>query len=125
MNRFHDALYPALPIFAQRLGIAAGGHARDRARFIRHFHEILNERESRKETCDYVAVPLLITGLANEATPLSRRRIGDVGTRSERPCPCGRPGDVFREEDGRIEDRVLTRDRKFRAVKPRGGSITQ
>ena len=29
---------------------------------------------------------------ANDATPFIRYRVGDVGTRSKRPCPCGRPG---------------------------------
>jgi phenylacetate-CoA ligase len=36
--------------------------------------------------------------------------VGDVGTRWLRPCPCGRPGDVFLDVDGRIEDYVLTPD---------------
>ncbi len=54
--------------------------------------------------------PLLITGLAQIATPLFRYRIGDVGTRAKRPCPCGRPGDVFLDVDGRVEDYVLTPD---------------
>ncbi|NQZ97111.1 MAG: phenylacetate--CoA ligase family protein [Myxococcales bacterium] len=54
--------------------------------------------------------PLLITGLSDGATPLFRYRIGDVGTRSKRPCPCGRAGDVFFEVDGRVEDYVLTPD---------------
>jgi phenylacetate-CoA ligase len=39
-----------------------------------------------------------------------RYRIGDVGTRSKRPCPCGRPGDVFLDIDGRIEDYIVTPD---------------
>jgi phenylacetate-CoA ligase len=70
----------------------------------------LVEVETTEETDDYEAGPLLITGLANDATPLFRYRIGDVGTRSKKPCPCGRPGDVFFEVDGRIEDYVLTPD---------------
>jgi phenylacetate-CoA ligase len=68
------------------------------------------EVEAAEETEDYVTGPLLITGLAHDATPLFRYRIGDVGTRAKRPCPCGRPGDVFLEVDGRIEDYVLTPD---------------
>jgi phenylacetate-CoA ligase len=36
--------------------------------------------------------------------------VGDVGTRSKRSCPCGRPGEVFLEIDGRIEDYVMTPD---------------
>jgi phenylacetate-CoA ligase len=39
-----------------------------------------------------------------------RYRIGDVGTRSKKPCPCGRPGDVFFDIDGRIEDYIVTPD---------------
>src|SRR5262249_45715865 len=54
--------------------------------------------------------PLLVTGLAGDATPMFRYRIGDVGTRMGRPCPCGRPGDVFLHVDGRMEDYVVTPD---------------
>lgn len=54
--------------------------------------------------------PLLVTGLAADATPWLRYRIGDVGTRSKRPCECGRAGDVFIDVDGRIEDYVMTPD---------------
>ncbi len=66
------------------------------------------EVEVEEETAEYVRGPLLITGLAAEATPRFRYRIGDVGTRAKRPCPCGRAGEVFFEVDGRIEDYVLT-----------------
>jgi phenylacetate-CoA ligase len=68
------------------------------------------EVEAKEETAGSVTGPLLITGLALDATPLLRYRIGDVGTRSRKPCPCGRPGDVFLDIDGRIEDYVLTPD---------------
>ena len=54
--------------------------------------------------------PLLVTGLATDATPLLRYRIGDVGTRATTECPCGRPGDAFLEIDGRIEDYLVTPD---------------
>ena len=63
-----------------------------------------------EETDEYVTGPLLITGIAHDATPLLRYRIGDVGTRAKRPCSCGRPGDVFLKVDGRVEDYVLTPD---------------
>jgi phenylacetate-CoA ligase len=63
-----------------------------------------------EETSDTVSGPLRVTGLAHDATPLIRYRIGDVGTRSRRPCPCGRPGDVFLDIDGRVEDYVETPD---------------
>lgn len=68
------------------------------------------EVEAHEETEDWVRGPLLVTGLANDATPFLRYRIGDVGTRSKRPCPCGRAGDAFLDVDGRIEDYVVTPD---------------
>lgn len=68
------------------------------------------EVEVTEETDESETGPLLITGLANDATPLFRYRIGDVGTRAKRPCPCGRAGDSFLEVDGRVEDYVLTPD---------------
>jgi phenylacetate-CoA ligase len=71
------------------------------------------EVEPIEETPDSVTGPLLITGLSNPATPLLRYRIGDVGTRSKHPCPCGRAGDVFLEVDGRLEDYVLTPDGRW------------
>lgn len=54
--------------------------------------------------------PLLVTGLGNDATPLLRYRIGDVGTRATEACPCERPGDSFLALDGRVEDYVVTPD---------------
>ncbi len=68
------------------------------------------EVEGQEETADWVRGPLLVTGLATDATPFLRYRVGDVGTRLKRPCPCGRPGDVFLDVDGRIEDYVMTPD---------------
>ena len=68
------------------------------------------EVEATEETDESVTGPLLVTGLAHDATPLIRYRVGDVGTRSKLPCPCGRPGDVFLDVDGRIEDYVQTPD---------------
>lgn len=68
------------------------------------------EVETTTETDDFETGPLLVTGLSNYATPLFRYRIGDVGTRSKHPCPCGRAGDVFFHVDGRIEDYILTPD---------------
>ena len=66
------------------------------------------EVEVMEETDEYVRGPLLVTGLSNNATPFLRYRIGDVGTRLKAPCPCGRPGDVFLDIDGRIEDFIVT-----------------
>jgi phenylacetate-CoA ligase len=68
------------------------------------------EVEVQEESAEAETGPLLITGLSHDATPLFRYRIGDVGTRAKRPCPCGRPGDSFFEVDGRIEDYVMTPD---------------
>jgi phenylacetate-CoA ligase len=68
------------------------------------------EVEVEEETEDWVRGALLVTGFAQEATPRFRYRIGDVGTRSKRACPCGRPGEVFLDVDGRIEDYVATPD---------------
>jgi phenylacetate-CoA ligase len=68
------------------------------------------EVERTSESEDSETGPLLVTGLSSCATPLFRYRIGDVGTRSKHPCPCGRAGDVFLAVDGRIEDYVLTPD---------------
>jgi phenylacetate-CoA ligase len=68
------------------------------------------EVEVGEETEDWVRGELLVTGFAQEATPRFRYRIGDVGTRSKHPCPCGRPGEVFLDVDGRVEDYVATPD---------------
>jgi phenylacetate-CoA ligase len=83
----------------------------------RHLHVDMEfgivEVEVEEETDEWVRGPLLVTGLGNEATPLLRYQIGDVGTRSKRSCPCGRPGDVFVEVDGRLEDYVVTPDGRW------------
>jgi phenylacetate-CoA ligase len=71
------------------------------------------EVEPEEETNEWVRGPLLVTGLANDATPFLRYRIGDVGTRSKRPCPCGRAGDVFLAVDGRLEDYAITPDGRW------------
>jgi phenylacetate-CoA ligase len=53
---------------------------------------------------------LLVTGLAPDATPFFRYRIGDIGTRCIHPCPCGRPGETFLDVEGREDDFVMTPD---------------
>jgi phenylacetate-CoA ligase len=68
------------------------------------------EVEVEAETEEWERGPLLVTGLSNDATPFLRYRVGDVGTRAKKPCRCGRPGDVFLDVDGRIEDYVMTPD---------------
>ena len=71
------------------------------------------EVEVQEETAEYVRGPLLVTGLGNDATPFIRYRVGDVGTRLKRPCDCGRPGEVFLDVDGRVEDYVVTPDGRW------------
>lgn len=71
------------------------------------------EVEVQEETDDFVRGPLLVTGLGNDATPFIRYRVGDVGTRSKHACPCGRPGDVFLDVDGRVEDYIVTPDGRW------------
>jgi phenylacetate-CoA ligase len=68
------------------------------------------EVEPQERGPGWVRGPLLVTGFANRATPFIRYRIGDIGTRLEAPCPCGRAGDVFESIDGRIEDYLVTPD---------------
>lgn len=68
------------------------------------------EVEADEESEDYVRGPLLVTGLANDATCFLRYRIGDTATKLQAHCPCGRPGEVFCEIDGRNEDYVVTPD---------------
>ena len=71
------------------------------------------EVEVEEETPEWVRGPLLVSGLGNDAMGLLRYRIGDVGTRSKQPCGCGRPGEVFLDVDGRIEDYVVTPDGRW------------
>lgn len=68
------------------------------------------EVEVEEETDEWEKGPLLVTGLGTPGTMLLRYRIGDIGTRLKKPCSCGRPGEVFSEVDGRIEDYVVTTD---------------
>jgi phenylacetate-CoA ligase len=68
------------------------------------------EVEIQEENDEWVRGPLIVTGLGRPAAPMIRYRIGDVGTRSKKSCPCGRPGDVFFDIDGRIEDYIVTPD---------------
>jgi phenylacetate-CoA ligase len=70
------------------------------------------EVEVQEESDAWERGPLLATGFANDATPFLRYRVGDVGTRCKTACPCGRPGDVFLDVDGRIEDYVVTPDER-------------
>lgn len=66
------------------------------------------EMEVQEETDEWQRGPLLVTGLGYDATPFLRYRIGDVGTRARKPCACGRPGDIFLDIDGRVDDYIVT-----------------
>jgi phenylacetate-CoA ligase len=70
----------------------------------------LAELEVRERGPDWERGSLLVTGLANDAMPFLRYRIGDVATRQLVPCACGQPGEVFVDIDGRVEDMVVTPD---------------
>lgn len=68
------------------------------------------EIEKQEETDTFMRGELIVTGLSNFAQPFIRYRIGDIGTRAKKPCPCGRAGETFLNIDGRIEDIVITPD---------------
>jgi phenylacetate-CoA ligase len=51
---------------------------------------------------------ILVTDLANRAMPLLRYQIGDVGTATERSCPCGRGLPLLERVEGREADYVVT-----------------
>ena len=50
------------------------------------------------------------TNFSNPAAPLLRYDVGDYGTLDTLGCPCGRPGRILSELDGRLEDYVLLAD---------------
>jgi phenylacetate-CoA ligase len=51
---------------------------------------------------------LVVTGLTNRLMPLIRYRIGDLGARIERPCPCGRGLPLLAITEGRLDDVLVT-----------------
>jgi phenylacetate-CoA ligase len=58
-----------------------------------------------------VAGRILCTSLLNEAQPLVRYELGDLGAWAEEPCPCGRNHlPVLKEVVGRLEDVVTGPD---------------
>ena len=71
------------------------------------------EVEPVEETDEWVRGPLLATGIGSCVAPMIRYRIGDVGTQLKGPCGCGRPGTVFLDIHGRVEDYVLTPTQRF------------
>jgi phenylacetate-CoA ligase len=105
----------AAPIFdrygASEFAVSMTGCAEGRLHVDMEFGIV--EVEAQEENEEFVRGPLLVTGLGNDATPFIRYRIGDVGTRSKHACPCGRPGDVFLDVDGRVEDFVVTPDGRW------------
>ncbi len=50
------------------------------------------------------------TSLDNWHQPFLRYDTGDLVVLDDAPCPCGRPGRIVREIDGRREDAILMRD---------------
>jgi len=68
------------------------------------------EVEPIERDAESVRGSLLVTGLAPDAIPFFRYRIGDIGTRCNQPCPCGRPGETFLDVEGREDDFVMTPD---------------
>lgn len=47
------------------------------------------------------------TNFSNQAVPLLRYQVGDIGRLSQESCPCGRPGRILAAVDGRSEDYVI------------------
>ena len=60
---------------------------------------------------------VVISNLVNRATVLLNYPIGDVGTMSAEPCPCGRTFTLLSELEGRVEDILPLPDGRF--VHPR------
>jgi hypothetical protein len=102
VNRFYDALYPALPIFAQSLVITAGGYARYRARFNRHFQKTLNEWEST------------VDGPLENLHEIQRRRLDRLVERAREHVPYYR--DLPPPSDHR--DPVEAMERTLAAIPP-------
>lgn len=60
---------------------------------------------------------VVISNLVNRATVLLNYPIGDMGSLSEEPCPCGRTFRLLSELEGRVEDILTLADGRF--VHPR------
>ena len=52
--------------------------------------------------------PFLLTALENHAMPFIRYRLGDVGSRSDARCPCGRPFELLALSIARETDMFVT-----------------
>ena len=53
---------------------------------------------------------ILVTDLRNAANPFIRYEIGDLGTMSGEPCPCGLPFPVLATVDGRVQEVINKQD---------------
>jgi phenylacetate-CoA ligase len=51
---------------------------------------------------------IVVTDLVNRAMPIIRYPVGDVGTLSDRQCPCGRGLPLLERIEGRVADYVVT-----------------
>jgi phenylacetate-CoA ligase len=60
---------------------------------------------------------IVLSNLVNRATVLLNYPIGDVGSVSDEPCPCGRTFRLLSELEGRVEDVLPLADGRF--VHPR------
>jgi len=56
---------------------------------------------------------LAVTMLASHCMPVIRYRTGDVVTRVDRPCPCGRTLPALRVSGGRVLEFIVTRSGKW------------
>lgn len=73
-------------------------------------HSLVEILDSEGHDCDPgQSGRLVCTGFGNPLFPLIRYDTGDVATLStEQSCPCGRPGPIIEQVEGRMEDYVLT-----------------
>jgi phenylacetate-CoA ligase len=54
---------------------------------------------------------IVATGLLNDAMPLVRYRLGDYAAwAKDQECPCGVPGPIIEELEGRVDDYLVTGD---------------
>ncbi|MBI4283377.1 MAG: hypothetical protein HY663_02770, partial [Chloroflexi bacterium] len=62
-----------------------------------------------EENPTYIRAEIVSTSFLNMAMPMIRYRLNDhVMMYKGKSCPCGRPGHVIKQIDGRIEDVIVT-----------------
>ena len=85
-----------------------GFECREQRGYHAHSDHILIEylRDGEQVESDELG-EMVVTDLTNQAMPLIRYRLGDVGIPSCEPCPCGRGLPLLSSVDGRIDDLVL------------------